>query len=81
MTKRNVNRYGEQRTLQGFFLDKSVRGTNRDFLNFRGGGGGASVSSITNQPKEDMNEQLKELSTNSMLEMMCPSLKPRKKLV
>ena len=23
-------------TIQGFFLDKSVRGTNRDFINFRG---------------------------------------------
>ena len=29
---------------------------------------------ITNQPKEDMNELLKELSTNSMLETMCLSL-------
>ena len=29
---------------------------------------------IANQPKEDMNEQLKELFTNSMLETMCPSL-------
>ena len=29
---------------------------------------------ITNQAKEDMNEQLKELSTSSMLETMCPSL-------
>ena len=29
---------------------------------------------ITNQPKEDLNQQLKELSTNSMLETMCPSL-------
>ena len=29
---------------------------------------------ITNQPKEDMNEQLKEWSTSSMLEIMCPSL-------
>ena len=29
---------------------------------------------ITNQPKEDMNKQLKELSTSSMLEIMCPGL-------
>ena len=29
---------------------------------------------IANQPKEDMNEQLKELSTNSMLETMCLNL-------
>ena len=31
-------------------------------------------SYITNQPKEDTNEQLKELSTISMLETVCPSL-------
>ena len=29
---------------------------------------------ITNQPKEDINKQLKELSTSSMLEIMCPGL-------
>ena len=29
---------------------------------------------VTNQPKENMNEQLKELSTSSMLETVCPSL-------
>ena len=29
---------------------------------------------IANQPKEDINEQLKELSTNSMLKTMCLSL-------
>ena len=29
---------------------------------------------ITNQPKEDMNEQMEELSTSSMLETVCPSL-------
>ena len=29
---------------------------------------------ITNQPKKDMNEPLKEMSTSSMLETMCPSL-------
>jgi hypothetical protein len=29
---------------------------------------------ITNQPKEGLSEQLKELSTNSMLQTMCPSL-------
>ena len=29
---------------------------------------------ITNQPKEDLNEQLKELSANPMLHTMCPSL-------
>ena len=54
-----------------FFLDKSVRGgANLDFLNFRVG----LSHSITNQPKEDVNEQLKEMSTDSMLETMCPSL-------
>ena len=29
---------------------------------------------ISNQPKEDMNEQLNKLSTSSMLETLCPSL-------
>ena len=29
---------------------------------------------ISNQPKEDANSQLKELSTSLMLETMCPSL-------
>ena len=29
---------------------------------------------ITNQPKEDLNEQLKELSANPMLHTMCPSV-------
>ena len=29
---------------------------------------------ISNQSKEDANSQLKELSTSSMLETMCPSL-------
>ena len=29
---------------------------------------------ITNLPKKDMNEQLKKLSTSSMLETMCPSM-------
>ena len=51
------------------------KGDKSGFPNFKGGGGGLSwVSSITNQPKEVMNEQLKELSTNLMLETMCPSL-------
>ena len=51
-----------------------MNGTERELKKIFFGWGGALVSSITDQPKEDMNEQLKELSTNSVLGTMCQGM-------
>ena len=67
-----VQHYGKELSAESIIGDKFVRPAfvssdlPTEWKTFR--------KYVTSQPKEDMNTQLKELSTSSMLEILCPGL-------